>query len=158
MLTEAEIAGMRQTTASALPDWCEVTRGTGEWVLDPVTLVTEPDEDAVVVYAGPCRVRPQGAQEQEVQVGDLHETTAPYVGTLPATVADAILYAPSGLTVEGDPNDVVVDDYLTVTVSTDPSMTGRSFQLAHVGWSTWQLDRRIGLRDREQPQGVEVPS
>jgi hypothetical protein len=156
-MTADEIDGMRQTSASALPDVCTVTRPTGELVLNDITGATEP-EDVVTVYLGPCRVRPRGSQEQDVQVGELHETLGPYTGTLPATVADAIMYAPTGLTVVGDPNDVTVDDYLTVTASWDPAMVGRSFQLVHVGWSAWQIDRRIGLQDREQPAGVEGAS
>lgn len=154
MLTQAEIDGMRSTSASALPDWCEVTRAVGEPTLNPTTLALEPG-DIETVYAGPCRVRPRGSQEEDIPVGELHQTLGPYVGTLPATVADAVLYAPTGTTVEGDPNDVLVDDYLTVTVSSDPSMTGRAFQLRHVGRSAFQVDRRIGLQDREQPGGIE---
>lgn len=150
MLTASEIAGMRDTSASALPDTCTITRPGGDFTLDAVTLDSEP-ADAVTVYAGVCRVRPRGSQEQDSQVGDLHETLGPYVATLPALVSH------EGVTA-GDPNDVRVDDYLTVVTSTDPSMVGRSFQVRHVGWSSWQIDRRIGLEDREQPQGVEVPS
>lgn len=150
MLTASEIAGMRDTSASALPDRCTITRPGGDFTLDPETLDSDPAE-AVTVYAGVCRVRQRDSQEQDSQVGDLHETLGPYVGTLPA------LRTHDGVTA-GDPDDVRVDDYLTVTASTDGSMVGRSFQVRHIGWSSWQIDRRIGLEDREQPQGVEVPS
>lgn len=148
---------MRATSVSALPDVCTVTRPVGEPTLDDTTLILEPSA-IETVYAGPCRVRPRGSQEESVDVGDLHETLGPYVGTLPATAALAASHAPAGFTVLGDPNNVQVDDYLKVTASSDPSMVGRSFQLVHVGWSSYQIDRRIGLQDREQPQGVEVGS
>lgn len=148
MLTQDEIAGMRTTSTSAQPDTCTVTRSTGEFVLDDVTGDSDPTE-TTTIYTGPCRVRPRDSQEEDVQVGDLHETLGPYIGTLPATDADATA---------GDPNDVRVDDYLTVTASTDPTMAGRSFQIVHVGLSSYQIDRRIGLKDREQPQGLGVGS
>lgn len=150
MLTQAEIDGMRLTSASALPDTCTVTRPGGEPTLDEDTLDLDPAE-SVTVYTGACRVRPRASEEQDAQVGDLHETLGPYVGTLPASASHDAVTA-------GDPNDVRVDDYLTVTASTDSSMVGRHFQVRHIGWSSWQIDRRIGLEDREQPQGIETVS
>jgi len=153
-MTADEIDGMRQTSASALPDVCTVTRASGEFVLNEATGDSDPT-DIDTVYTGPCRVRPRGSQEQDVQVGELHETLGPYAGTLPATLAEAVAKAPPGVTVAGDPNDVVTDDYLTVSASTDPAMVGRSFQLIHIAYSGYHIDRRLGLQDREQPAGVE---
>lgn len=150
MLTQAEIDGMRDTSASALPDTCTITRAPETATLDLDTLDLTPDAGQTI-YAGPCRVRPRGSQEQDVQVGDLHETLGPYVATLPA------LATADGITT-GDPNDVRVDDYLTVVTASDPSMAGRWFQVRHVGWSSWQIDRRLGLDDREQPQGIQAGS
>lgn len=151
MLTPAEIAGMRSTSASALPDRCTITRPSDDPpTLDPVTLDSDP-VPAETIYTGVCRVRPRGNEEEDSQVGELHETLGPYVGTLPA------LATHDGVTA-GDPNDVRVDDYLTVTASSDPSMVGRHFQIRHVSWGSWQIDRRIGLEDREQPPGAAVGS
>ena len=150
MLTSDEIAGMRDTSASALPDACTITRPGGEPTLDPTSLDLDP-ATPVTVYTGVCRVRPRANEEQDAQVGDLHETLGPYVGTLPA------LRTHDGVTA-GDPNDVRVDDYLTVTASTDGSMVGRHFQVRHIGWSSNQIDRRIGLEDHEQPQGIGTVS
>lgn len=150
MLTADEIAGMRDTSASALPDTCTITRPGGEPTLNETTLDLDPAAPDTI-YTGVCRVRPRGTDEQDSQVGDLHETLGDYVATLPA------LRTHDGVTA-GDPNDVRVDDYLTVTTSTDPSMVARHFQVRHVGWSTWQIDRRLGIEDREQPQGVEAVS
>lgn len=146
MLTQAEIDGMHLTSASALPDTCTITRPSGEPTLDTVTLDLDP-AGSVTVYAGICRVRPRESEEQDSQVGDLHETLSPYVGTLPAVASH------EGVTA-GDPNDVLVDDYLTVVTSTDPAMVGRSFQIRHLGLSSWQIDRRLGLENREQPEGI----
>jgi hypothetical protein len=147
VLTQAEIDGMRLTSASALPDTCTVTRSSDQPpTLDPDTLDSDP-VPAETIYTGACRVRPRANEEQDAQVGDLHETLGPYVGTLPADPDH------DGVTA-GDPNDVRVDDYLVITASSDPSMVGRPFQVRHVGWSSWQIDRRIGLEDREQPQGI----
>jgi len=150
VLTANEIAAMRHTSVTALPDTCTITRTGGEPTLDPGSLDLDyPTAD--VIYTGPCRVRTRDAQELNVQVGDLHETLGPYVATLPA------LAAADGVTA-GDPVNVRVDDYLVVTVSVDAAIVSRAFQVRHISWGSWQIDRRLGLEDREQPQGVEVPS
>jgi Family of unknown function (DUF6093) len=131
---------MRDTSASALPDTCRVTRQGGEPTLNTTTGdLTSPPYDTI--YTGACRLRPRGSQELNVLIGDLHETLGSYVVTLPH-----------------DAPDVEVDDYLTVTASSDADMVGRSFAVIHVGWSAWQIDRRIGVQDREQPPGIEVSS
>jgi hypothetical protein len=150
MLNSYEIAQMRVTSATALPDTCIIERAAGEPALNPITLESTSGEPETI-YEGTCRVRPRGSQEQDEEVGELHETTGPYVATLPA------LSAATGV-VSGDPNDVVVDDVLTVVMSTDVGMIGRSFRIVHVGWSSWQLDRRLGLQDRQQPQGIGAGS
>lgn len=135
MLTEAEIANMRATSAAALPDTVLVTRQGGDPVLDETT--GDLDFPApTTVYTGAARVRPRGTSEQSAEVGELHETLGDYVATLPHTVTD-----------------VQVDDFLSVTASSDGGMVGRSFRVVHVGWSSWQIDRRVGLEDREQPTG-----
>lgn len=137
--TSTPPAWMRAASLRALPDTCIITRPSGDPVLDEETL--EVDEASDTIYEGPCRVRPRGSQEQDQLVGDLHETLAPYVATLPY-----------------DAEDVKVDDYLTVVTSSDADMAGRSFQIRHIGYSSWQIDRRVGLDDREQPQGTVVAS
>lgn len=154
MLTQAEIDGMRTTSASAQPDTCTITRPVGEPTLNVATGDLDPGSTETV-YTGPCRVRPRESQEQDVPVGDLHETLSPYIATLPATRADALARDPATV---GDPADVVVDDYLTVTVSTDDAMVDRAFQVKTVSRGSWKLDRRLGVEDREQPQGVEAGS
>jgi hypothetical protein len=154
VLTRDEIAAMRATSTSALPDTCTITRPVEEFTLNETTLVSEPG-DTETVYAGPCRVRPRESQELDTQVGDLHETLSPYIATLPATAAGALARDPDS---EGDPVAVIVDDFLTVTVSTDDEMVGRSFQVTTVSRGSWKLDRRLGVEDREQPQGIEVGS
>jgi hypothetical protein len=141
---------MRDTSASALPDTCTITRSGGEPTLDGDTLDLEP-APAETIYSGACRVRPRGTDEQDTQVGELHETLGDYTATLPALATDDRVTS-------GDPNDVQIDDYITVTTSTDASMVGRHFQVRHVGRSAFQIDRRLGVQDREQPQGVEVAS
>lgn len=150
MLNAYEIAGMRATSVSALPDTCIIRRPATEPTLNETTLDLEPGTSSTV-YAGPCRVRSRGSLEQDVEVGELHETLGPYTGTLPA------LDTADGVTA-GDPNDVRVDDFLTVVTSSDPGMIGRSFRLVHVSWSAFQIDKRLGLEDRQQPPGVGAAS
>lgn len=131
MLTAGELAGMRAASLSALPDECRITRPAGPPVLDPATggLVSP---DPVVVFEGPCRLRRGGISEENTRAGDLHLTLSGYQATLP-----------HDCTVE-------VDDYLEVTVSSDEGLVGRSFQVRHVSWSSYQVDRRVQLEDREQ--------
>lgn len=150
MLNAYEIAGMRATSVAALPDTCVVRRQTSEPTLDDVTLDLDPGT-TTTIYAGPCRVRARGSLEQDVEVGELHETLGPYTGTLPA------LATATGVTA-GDPNDVQVDDFLTVQTSSDPGMAGRSFRLVNVSWSAFQVDKRLGLEDRQQPPGIGAAS
>lgn len=150
MLNAYEIAGMRATSVTAQPDVCVIHRPASEPTLNETTLDLEPGT-TTTVYAGPCRVRSRGSLEQDVEVGELHETLGPYMGTLPA------LATAPGITA-GDPNDVRVDDFLTVTASTDAGIIGRSFRLVHVSWSAYQVDRRLGLEDRQQPPGVGAAS
>lgn len=140
MLLQAELSAMRMTSQSALPDTCRITRAGEDPTLDTTTGLLAP-ADLTTVYTGACRVRTREAQEQDAQVGELHETFGRYVATLPH-----------------DAEGIIVDDYLTVLTSSDADMVGRSFQVVHVGWGSWQIDRRIGLRDREQPQGISVGS
>src|SRR5690606_16067671 len=57
MLTDDELDSMRETSVSALPDECVITR-TGEGgTLDPDTGIWAPAA-ATTVYSGACRVRP----------------------------------------------------------------------------------------------------
>lgn len=147
MLTDTELAGMRTTSASALPDRCTITRpGTGQPIFDPISgTYTAPAP--VTVYTGPCRVRPAVNVEQDVQVGEMHETLGRYTATLPATLAIA---QQLNSTATGDPNTVRVDDFLTVTTSSDPALVSRSMRIVHVNVGAWQIDRRMILEDQEQ--------
>jgi hypothetical protein len=131
---------MRETSTSALPDQCRISRPGGPPTLNVTTGLLEPAVPETI-YTGVCRLRPRGSQELNVPVGDLHETLGSYVVTVPY-----------------DTPDVVVDDYLIILASADASLVGRSFQIVHVGWSAWQIDRRLGVQDREQPSGAEGAS
>lgn len=135
MLTAAEIADMRAVSADALPDTCEITSADIDPSFDPVTGDYTPDP-ASVIYTGACRVRGRGTDEQPVDSGDRHQVLGDYTATLPHTA------------------DVQVDQYLTVTASTDTGMIGRAFRIVHVSWSSWQIDRRVGLEDQQHPVGA----
>lgn len=137
MLTAAELAAMRATSTAAMPDTVQITRQSGEAVLDEV----DGDNDyppPTVIYTGPGRVRPADTQERDLQSGDLHQTLANYVATVPYNAGN-----------------ILVDDYLEVTASTDADMVGRAFQVRHVGYGAWQIDRRLGIEDAEQPRDVQ---
>lgn len=139
MLTTAEIDGMRDTSRSALPATCTITRTAGPGTFDSTTGLYD-NPTPTTIYTGPCRVRPQDTQQQDTEVGDLHETLGRYVATLPY-----------------DADGVQVDDFLTVTDGTDSQLADRPLRVLHVGWSEWEIDRRLIVEDREQPR-VEVGS
>jgi hypothetical protein len=128
------LAYMRATSTAALPDTCTITRdGIGEPTLDTVTgVTTEPTRSPV--YSGACRLRPAEGQETDTEVGGLHETLGRYVLTLPYSAAD-----------------VVVDDLAIVATSTDADVVSRPMRVLHVSYSANQIDRRVIVRDIEQP-------
>lgn len=151
MLTTAELDAMRETSASALPATCTITRPTGDPTFNPTT--GEYDVPAPqTIYTGACRIRTLSTQDINVLVGDLHETLGRYICTLPHTATG-----------------IEVDDFLTVTAGTDEAidegydeeydadygdqvgLVGRSFRITDVRWSEWHIDRRLVLEDKQQP-------
>lgn len=133
MLTDAELTSMRSTSTSALPDLCAITRAGQRGALNTVT-GAYPAGPRAPIYSGPCRVRPVDGQETDAAVGDVHETLGRYVVTIPH-----------------DADTVQVDDRLEVTASADTELVGRRLRVLHIGLSSFQLDRRLIVQDREQP-------
>lgn len=131
MLTEAELAAMRDTVAAALPAVCTITSEGGAPVFDPATGSYTP-ADPVMVYDGPCRVRTLHTQDMNVQIGDLPDGISRYVVTLPHTATG-----------------VARDQFLTVTDGTDPDLQGRPLRITDVQYSEWQLGRRLIVEDRQ---------
>lgn len=126
---------MRDTSRSALPATCAITRPSTTSTFDPVTLTETPDPPTTI-FSGPVRVRTLNTQDMNTTVGDLHETRARYIGTLPH---DAV--------------GVEVDDMLTLTAGTDVELVGRSLRITDIRWSEWRIDRRVVMEDLEQPGG-----
>lgn len=133
MLTDRQLSRMRDTSGAALPDEGTVTRpGAGAQPWDPST-GTHQRPPALTVYTGPCRVRPAVNVEQDVEVGDMHETLGRYVGTFP-----------------WDSGDIRVDDFLVLTTTTDPQLLNRPLRVVNVSVGAWQIDRRVVLEDEQQ--------
>lgn len=133
MLSTRQVTRMRGTSTTALPDHGTVTRpGVGQVVFDPVT-GTNTRPPATTVYTGACRVRSPGAVEQDVQVGEMHETLGRYVGTFP-----------------WDSGDVRVDDMLILDIASDPQLIGRPLRVVNVAVGSWEIDRRVMLEDEQQ--------
>lgn len=133
MLTPRQLDRMRDTSGAALPDVGTVTRpGVGAQTWDPST-GTHQRPPALTVYTGSCRVRPSANVEQDVEVGDMHETLGRYVGTFP-----------------WDSGDIRVDDFLVLTAATDPQLAGRPLRVVSVMVGAWQIDRRVLLEDEQQ--------
>lgn len=131
MISDAELAQMRATSETALPDTCTITGGsTGTF--DPAT--GEYTTTATTTYNGPCRIRQYGnAQDNVVLVGDLDAVLARYVVTLPASATG-----------------IAVNQVLTITASDDADLVGRSFNVAHVPTQSWLIDRRILIEAQSQ--------
>lgn len=132
MLTADEIASMRTTVESALPDTCSITRRSV--VAGAGTLNTATGElagpSATVLWSGSCRVRSRAATARDVTVGDAHAVLGQYVATLP---------------VDADGFDV--DDYLTVTAATAAvELVGVPLQILEVQLGSWDLGRRVALQ------------
>ena len=127
MLLDAELAGMRTTSASALPDTGTVTRPVSGGTLDPNLGTWVPDA-ATAIYDGTMRVRPPTANESTILFGDESATRQRFVATLPHDAAV-----------------VSIDDRLTVTSSSDPQMDDRQFRVVSVSAGSFHIDRRLGL-------------
>jgi hypothetical protein len=127
MLEPSEIAAMRETSERAMPDTCTITRAAATGALDTVTGEWDPDA-ASTVYTGVGRVRPPTANMAEVVFGDRQVTRQRYVGTFPYDAAQ-----------------ILIDDIVTVTASSDDQISGRSFRVATVSSGSFLIDRRVGL-------------
>lgn len=131
MINSAELAAMRETSESAMPDTCTITRA-GAADIDPVTGVYSGTPSTV--FSGACRVRQySNSQDAVVMVGDLDETLARYVLTVPASATG-----------------VAIDDVVTVSSTNDSDLDGRSFYVSHIPRQSWLTDRRLIIEDRER--------
>lgn len=133
MITDRQLGRMRSASETAFPDAGTVTRpGTGGATWDPSTGVYTGPAPATV-WSGSCRVRPALAVEQDVQVGEMHETLGRYVGTFP-----------------WDSGEIRVDDFLTLTTASDPQLIGRPLRVVNLSIGSWEIDRRLILEDEQQ--------
>jgi hypothetical protein len=133
MLSARQLDRMRATSTRAMPDQGSVTRpGVGAQTWDPST-GTHTGPPPQTIYTGVCRVRKAGAVEQDVEVGELHETLGRYVGTFP-----------------WNSGGIEVDDFLVLTVSTDPQLIGRPLRVVDLSVGSNHIDRRVILEDEQQ--------
>jgi len=130
VLTDEELAGMRATSETAMPDTIAVVRpaSPSDGILDPLTGVWVP-ADATAVFSGMGRVRAaSGIEELRAVFGDEQSTTLRYILTLPAS-ADAI----------------EVGDRVAVLSGSDGQIGTRAFRVTRVPVASWQIDRRLGV-------------
>jgi hypothetical protein len=130
MLAEDELAAMRATSRSAMPDrgtvvridWpdAELDAETGQYDLG------EPD----VIYAGAMRLR------------RTDETTNP------KTTGDGISSVMRfSCTVPHDAGPFVIGDVVQVASSADPYITDRSFRVVAAPPGSWQVDQRLVVEE-----------
>lgn len=131
MINDVELAAMRETSETAMPETCTVTRA-GAADIDPVTGVHS--GTPTTIFSGACRIRQfSNSQDAVVMVGDLDETLARYVLTVPASATG-----------------VAVDDVVTVSSTTDADLDGRTFYVSHIPKQSWLTDRRLMIEDRQR--------
>jgi hypothetical protein len=106
-------ARARDFVSVTLVDRCEVRRGGGNQVYDPVTQTYTPSP-GVLVWSGPCRIRSGGTiGGNEQEVGEQIITLRAYRATLPLEAVG-----------------IEVDDRVTVTQSCDPQLLAVPFRVA----------------------------
>lgn len=127
MLTDAELAGLRSTSESALPDTCTINRPATGGTLNTATGQWTPSS-ATEIYDGACRIRPVTSADQSVVFGDEQITRQRYVGTFPHDITR-----------------LRIDDVVTVTDSSDPDIDQRTFRVVVVSSGSFHIDRRAGL-------------
>lgn len=124
--TESQLASMRATVDSMLPDRCAI-RHPGSTVFADGNYTTTP---GAVVYEGPCRVHPQGRSDTVVQAGEEPVTQRTYDVTLPSSASG-----------------IEVDHVLTVSESADPDLVGRPLRVRNVMVASVHVQRRLVVED-----------
>jgi hypothetical protein len=130
MLSTSELAAMRETSTSAMPDRVKITRIGAGGTLNPTTGVFTPSTSAVL-YDGVGRVRaPASATEMERIFGDTEMTVQRYVVKVPSSTVG-----------------IQRDDRIAVTNSTDPDIVGRSFRVVSAVVGSNHVDRTLGVEE-----------
>lgn len=131
MINSDELAAMRETSESAMPETCTITRADSADI-DPVTGVYS--GTPTTVYSGACRIRQySNSQDAVVMIGDLDETLGRYILTVPASATG-----------------VAIDDVVTISSTTDDDLDGRTFYVSHIPKQSWLTDRRLMIEDRQR--------
>lgn len=113
-------------------DTCRLERpGTGEQAITDWSTLDTPDPAPTELYAGPCRVKPNGG-DRVVMAGDDPTTLLPFAVSVPPTVTD-----------------VRVDDVVVVLTSGDPALVGRRLRIRSVAVGTHLTARRLGCEEAE---------
>lgn len=130
MLTDDELAAMRDTTTAALPDTCTITRAAAATPTFDADTGTYSSGTPTAIYSGACRLRPGNRSDRSDVHGDALIAVDRWTLTLPA-----------------DADDVAVGDIAAVTVSDDPHVTDRWFRVAVVAPGSWLISRRLTVEE-----------
>lgn len=110
-----------------MTDECTISRGTGNYTVDPVTNIAT--EATAKIYVGPCRVR-LAAQGGDAVAGDSDTMQRQYVVSLPWDLPTPVRRAD------------------TVTVSgSDSWLSGRPLTVTHVEFGDQTTARRVTVQD-----------
>lgn len=127
MLSAADLASMRSTQVTAMPDTCTITRRAVA-SFNPGTGAYTPGA-ATSVFSGVCRIRPT-VSDRVVQVGEQPVSLQTYDVTLPYNAGD-----------------VRVDDLWTGVACTDTRLNGRELRVVDVQSGSWVTARRLIVED-----------
>lgn len=127
MLTDSELASIRDTHDQALPDTCTITRAAGPGTFDESTGQYASVPAPTAVYSGACRVGMAAVSgSRGLDFGEEPVTIRMYVVTLPASE-----------------DDVQVDDIVTITDSADTQLEGKVLRVADVRAWSFGITRRL---------------
>lgn len=126
MIEADELAELRTTSQSAMPDSCVVARPDYPSATLNTTTGLYDVPDPVSVYEGVCRIRPDTGTPTVTRAGDTPTTVTTYVVTVP-----------------DDSGPFEIGDVVSITVSDDPNIANRSFRVTDVPAGSWQIDQRL---------------
>lgn len=127
MFSAGELSALRTMSQTAMPDQATIVRPAAGGSLNPANGIYVPNAPTPI-YSGRMRVKSAGTDDFVALFGDTQVTSERHVGVLPF-----------------DAPEVIVDDIVTVTVSSDPRIAGCTFRVRAIPHGSYLVDRRLGL-------------
>lgn len=129
MLTDDELAAMRDTTTAALPDTCTITRAAAATPTFDADTGTYSSGTPTAIYSGACRLRPSAGASAAAH-GDDQVTVDTWTLTIAAPAAA-----------------IAVGDIVTVTGASDPTLTSRKFRVLELPAGSWLITQHVTVEE-----------